>query len=209
MVLGITHAEQGVFAALAAVAAHHVLDDPEPGDEPAWRRAGRWAAASLGGVLVGRAVVEIYLRVNDIVIHNPRTSYLDLGASGFWHEHALAPVALVYALWGPLWLALAWLGWRWWRTGHRWGPVPMVGVVALAALVPVAVTLDETRVYSMITAPMLVVLAVVLSRPELSGTAVVTDRLTPPARLTWTIAAVVVLTAIPGGFTAGSSCWAP
>jgi hypothetical protein len=150
-------------------------------------------------------ITEVYLRVNDIVITNPRTSYLDLGLSGFLRSHREAPVALVYALWGPLWivflgLVLIRIFERRSRSdhdvNHAWW---IVVAIALVALVPTFVTLDETRVYAMITAPALVLMAVLIPC-EL-------DRLGPRV-LPWTGGvALVALLFVPGVFTAGMAAW--
>ena len=70
--------------------------------------------------------------------------------------------------------------------------------LAVLALVPVAVTLDETRVYAVITAPLLA-----------GGAVWVAERY----RSVWTVraaAALLVVTAIlPGGFATGVTSWRP
>jgi hypothetical protein len=215
VLLGLTHPEQGVVAAAIATLTlafcGSILGD-EPHDRPRgrwpgsaswWRDLGLRGLALLGGVAVGRGITEVYLRVNDIVVSRPRTSYLCLGLRGFWDFHTQSPAALVYALWGPLWLLWAWLGWRWWRS--RRGPWPALVVLAVMALVPVAVTLDETRVHAMITAPLLVALAVLVSR-EPPPRWVSTSR---SRRVGVAVALVVLAAAVPGGFTAGQAYWAP
>jgi hypothetical protein len=215
VLLGLTHPEQGLVAAaiatLTLTCCGSVLDgaDGRPEEPQRWW-SGRWARdtglralALLGGVAVGRGITEVYLRVNDIVVSRPRTSYLCLGLRGFWDFHTQSPAALVYALWGPLWLLWGWLGWLWWRT--RRGQWPALVALAVAALIPVAVTLDETRVHAMITAPLLVALAVLASREPLPRWAAGTSR----RRAVTATAVVVLAAAVPGGFTAGGAYWAP
>jgi hypothetical protein len=73
----------------------------------------------------------------------------------------------------------------------------VLGVLAVAAVLPVAVTLDETRVYAMLTAPLVVAVAVLLSR-EWSSRAL--------ARAG--VALLVLTLVLPGGFTAGIASWA-
>ncbi len=70
------------------------------------------------------------------------------------------------------------------------------GLAAVLALVPVAVTLDETRVYAVITAPLLVALAVLAAR------------LVPSTMAAWAAAGFLAVTAaIPGGFATGITSW--
>jgi hypothetical protein len=221
VVLGLTHAEQGIVAAVIATLASPLLPrsgsttQDVPDGRPGGREAGRGEAVLqdaivrlaqrglvlVGGVVVGRGITEVYLRTSDIRISRPRTSFLCLGVRGFWDFHTQAPVSFAYALWGPLWLLLGWLGWRWWH--HRRGPWPAIVALAALGVLPVLVTLDETRVYSLVTAPLLVLLAVAVAAES------------PPERLvgrTRTAAAVVglvALAAVPGGFTAGEAYWAP
>jgi len=229
--LGLTHAEQGVVAALVAVAARLALDDsgssiaPTDGsvqrnDRFAERFAGQnggggrmallEAVPLLGGIAAGRLLVELYFRLEDIVVTNPRTSFLDLGVSGFAEHHLKSHGVLVYALWGPLWIGIAVAALRFVRSGaswpddlrRRWG---LLGVAALLALVPMLLTLDETRVYSLTTAPLLVAGAV-LSRRTIDR--VPTARLTAvtgPSATGAVAAAALLLAVSPGLFTAGET----
>ena len=72
----------------------------------------------------------------------------------------------------------------------------VAGLAAVLALVPVVVTLDETRVYAVITAPLLVALAVLAAR------------LVPSTVAPWAAAGFLALTAaIPGGFATGITSW--
>ena len=150
------------------------------------------------GPAVGRAIVEVYLRLNDIVVSTPRTSFLDLGISGFWDHHTSSPW-LAYSLWGPLWFVIVGVAVLLRRGEHRtdrpaWS---VLGLAAAAALVPMLVTLDQTRVYSLICAPLLVGAAVHLSRLE----PLVDDRI----RGWHKVAALVVVMSVPAMFTAGES----
>ena len=78
----------------------------------------------------------------------------------------------------------------------------MLGVLALLALVPVAITLDETRVYAMITAPVLGAAAVLLTR-EMSSRGAVGQRVLVGA----SALLLAVTSVVPGGFTAGEDAW--
>lgn len=217
--LGLTHAEQGVVIALVATAARlAVLDGPElttdRPDRPSWLR-GQVVGDLLslvGGVAVGRVVVEIYLRANDIVVSKPRTAYLDLGLSGFAEHHLKSHGVIVYALWGPLWLAIVVAALRFARSGRSW-PTSLrrqwtiVGIAAIAAVVPMLATLDETRVYSLTTAPLLVAGAVLARRTvDRVPTARLTG-ITPPRSWIAIGVAAIVLAAAPAVFTAGEAYW--
>jgi hypothetical protein len=201
---GLTHPEQAIVMSVAAGVARAALAEERPRG-PALARSAIEVVWVAGGVVVGRLITEVYLRVNDIVITNPRTSYLDLGFSGFLRSHREAPGALVYALWGPLWIVFVGvivirLVQRRSRAdhdvNHAWW---VVAAIALVALVPTFVTLDETRVYAMITAPALVLIAVLVPC-EL-------DRFGPRV-LPWTGAVTLVtLLFVPGVFTAGMAAW--
>ena len=209
VLVGLTHAEQGVIIALVATAVRLVVDDDLDAN-PIRHRVSIELAALLGGVIVGRGITELYLRLNDIVITTPRTSFLDLGVSGFVDHHLKSHGVIVYALWGPLWIGIAVAAVRFVRSGASWAPElrrdwTLLGTAALADVVPMLITLDETRVYSLTTAPLLVG-AAVLSRRTLDQTD--TARLTG---ITGTSAAVAVgtlavaLAVAPGLFTAGET----
>jgi hypothetical protein len=80
----------------------------------------------------------------------------------------------------------------------------MCGAAAVA-LVPMLATLDETRVYAMITAPLLVVMArAVVNRLSASASESAGRSLSLPQALWIALAAAVV---VPGGFTAGLDSW--
>jgi hypothetical protein len=64
----------------------------------------------------------------------------------------------------------------------------------------VAVTLDETRVYAVLTAPVLGAAAVVLSREVVAWR--------PPVLRFASIALLAITAVVPGGFTAGEDAWA-
>jgi len=207
VLLGLSHPEQGLIIALVAAVATALLSicgSNVPSDVTFRTQIAKAGATFVAGVLAGRGLTQIYLWANDITVSRPRTSYLCLGLRGFLDHHLSAPVPLLYSLWGPLWLAIAALTWRWWRT--RSGPWPWVLLTAALALGPVAVTLDETRVYALTTAPLLVVMASLLAQ---------WSDLVPDARTNrWSTRlvanlAVVALMALPGMFSAGAAYWAP
>ena len=214
LLLGLSHPEQGLVAAAVAVAAMATTDNRV-------RSIAAWAAGFLGGVVSGRLITQAYLWSNDIEVSRPRTAYLCLGLGGFLDHHLKSPYALLYSLWGPLWAVVAYLTWRWWNVREFGSDTsalsswPWVMVVAAAGLVPVMVTLDETRVYAMTTAPFLVVLASTLA--ELSpirsiGESSGPSPQTAPRDARRTLAgvmAVVSLAAMPGMFNAGDDYWAP
>src|SRR6185312_11094489 len=103
---------------------------------------------------------------------------------------------------------------RWWRSSPRDRAWPAALGIAAAALVPVAVTLDETRVYSLTTAPLLVVIALRLTHeldrgldPLAVGDSARDGR--PFVRRAALAAlAVAALVAVPGMFSAGQDYWA-
>jgi len=229
VVAGLTHPEQAVFMALVAAAVRAVLADPpgttEPPDpgrpatgprrarparvhRPApWGDLARATATdalfAVAGVVIGRAVTEVYFRINDIVLLRPRSDYLGFGVDRFVEHHTQQPAGLLYTLWGPLWLVIAAVvGLRVVRRGRdprsarAWA---VLAALAVAGLVPVLVTLDETRVYAMVTAPLLVGAAVLLTR----------ERPPLPARLAPAAAAVLLVVAavVPGGFATGVTSW--
>ncbi|MCC6183829.1 MAG: hypothetical protein IT194_04120, partial [Microthrixaceae bacterium] len=152
---GLTHPEQAVFmAAVAAVVRAVLVDDAvadvaAPADGPSlrtrWRPVGLDLAASVGGVLLGRLVTEVYFRVAGIELGRPRTAYLDVGIGRFVDHHLQQPLGLLWTRWGPLWLVVAGvICVRVLRRGvdpgsaRRWA---VLATAAVLALVPVLVTL--------------------------------------------------------------------
>jgi hypothetical protein len=215
VLLGLTHPEQAVIIVVVAAVVRLAVDAPS--GDLLWplRRLRperlRSAAADLavmgGGVVVGRLVTEIYLRVNDIEILRPRSRFLSMGADVFLEHHLLEPGALLYLLWGPLWLVVVGVAAarvstrrgesprRTTLAGQQWAVLTALG---LLLLVPVMITLDETRVYAMLTAPLLVGAAVVIG----------SDPTCRALRGAGAAAALLVVTAVvPGGFTAGTATW--
>lgn len=207
---GLTHPEQAVFMAAIAAAVRPLVpsddDGPGPGGDRApsawWPAVALDAGAAVGGVLAGRVCTQLVFQLSDIVVRTPRTDYLRFGLDAFWEHHSRQPLGLLWTLWGPLWLVLAVLAVRLWSgrgdTSQRGARRLAIAasIAALVALVPVAVTLDETRVYAVLTAPLLVVMAALSSR-LLHGRA---------AR--WSAAAFLVITAaLPGGFATGVTSW--
>ena len=200
VLLGLTHPEQAVFIVVAAAVVRAVLDE-DSAVRVAARRAVLDLVAMAAGVAAGRLVTEVYLRANDITILRPRSQLLRQGLDEFVEHHLQEPAPLVYLLWGPLWLVVVAVpvvlvlqrgrG----VPARRWG---VLGALALGLLVPVAVTLDETRVYAMLTAPVLAGAAVLLARHP--GTRVLSS-----GRAAAVLLAVVLV--VPGGFTAGTSTW--
>ncbi|MDQ7993879.1 MAG: hypothetical protein REI45_14505 [Propionicimonas sp.] len=192
-----THPEQAVFMVAVAIGARAALAVAEERFER--RHTVVEGLTALGGVIAARVVLQWYLWAADIRIRNPRSSYVDLGADLFWRHHTQGPWQLVYLLWGPLWaVVVAVAVWRWRARGDGAArPWAVLAVLAVLALVPVAVTLDETRVYAMITAPVVAGVAVLLAR-QWSATALLRAG-----------SALLVLTLVlPGGFTAGIASWA-
>lgn len=209
VLLGLTHAEQGLIAALVGTVVRLVVVEAGD-DDPIRRRISIELVTLVGGIAVGRAITELYLRVNDIVITTPRTSFLDLGVSGFLDHHLQSHGLIVYALWGPLWIGIAVVAIRFVKSGAKWPTALrrqwlLLGAAAAVAVLPMLATLDETRVYSLTTAPLLVG-AAVLSRRTL--TQVDQARLTGVEgtnAVVATAAAAVLLAASPGVFTAGKA----
>lgn len=170
---GLTHPEQAVFMAIVAGVTRALLPvEPEHPIQPWWRTTTLGVLSALGGVVVGRLVTQVWFWVSDIDIAVPRSDYIDSGLATFWAHHTQQVGALLWSLWGPIWIValtvalaavLGGLAPRGDRdakraTGAAPGPRAaawaMVGV-AVVMLLPVFVTLDETRVYAVLTAPLL------------------------------------------------------
>lgn len=213
---GLTHPEQAIFLVAVAAAVRGLVLDAEdlaevPAERPRWvevpRRVVPDLLAGLAGVIVGRLATEAYLRAFDIGVGQTRSDFLDLGWALLAEHHGRAPLSLWYLLWGPLWVVVAGVvGLRIRarrgadeRDGYAWSWA-VLAVLAVAGLVPMLVTLDETRVYAMVTAPLIGAAAALLARelPEWRTGAL-------------TVASVALLTVtlvVPGGFTAGEDVWA-
>lgn len=222
---GLTHPEQAIFMAAIAAAVRILLpreedarEAPSVEDPPATRGARttataddgspRWfadatvsVAVALGGVLTGRLLTQVWFWIHDIRINVPRSEYIDSGIATFWDHHTQQPDALVWSLWGPLWLVILAAVWfaatRARRSGlSRQARRAALGLSALAglALLPVFLTLDETRVYAVLSAPILAGLAVWFAR-ALPGVAAVRGA-----------AVLLALTAlVPGVMATGSA----
>jgi hypothetical protein len=212
---GLTHPEQAVLmVACAAVVRGLVLPPAQllelPATRPPWRRVpSRVLGDLVAGVLavgLARLVIEAYLRLFEVGLGRPRSDYLRLGAELLVEHHTRATASLVYLLWGPLWLVV--IGVIALRIRAARSPEPdrdawswgVLAALSLVALVPVAVTLDETRVYAVLTAPVLGAAAVVLSREVVAWR--------PPVLRFASIALLAITAIVPGGFTAGEDAWA-
>lgn len=189
---GLTHPEQAAFMALVATGVRALLPPrdrvaaAEPGDHdggsspagPGGQQPGDAAGAggprslatdavaAVGGVVLGRALTQVWFWIRDITILTPRSAYVDSGLGTFWRHHTQEPLAVLWSLWGPLWLviiAAVALGVSHRLTGRLGGDAPAgalrawsgMALLAGVALAPVMLTLDETRVYAVITAPLL------------------------------------------------------
>lgn len=190
--LGMTHPEQGIVIALTASLGWAVLQPVFPTFRQVLSRVGINAI----GVMVGRACTELYLRVNDLQITKSRWQLIGRTWRHLLDHHLLAPGWALYALFGPLWLLLAVHVWRATRSGsldrHRW---ELLGLGCLVAFGATAITLDHTRVFGMITLPLLVAAAIRMSM-ELE------------VRLRVVVATALIGACIPGVFTAGKQYWA-
>ncbi|MEZ5347572.1 MAG: hypothetical protein R2714_00035 [Microthrixaceae bacterium] len=214
---GLTHPEQAVFmAAVAGLVREFLPESASTGrsvfpDEPLERSSlhRTWVGVvvgvgvAVGGVVLGRILTQVWFTVTDIVVSTPRTAYLDLGLGSFVEHHTQQPVALLWSLWGPLWLVFIALAvfftTRASRSSAPKGAQTAAAVAALmmvVALIPVLFTLDETRVYAVITAPLLAFGALWLA-------------VTIPERTAaWASAGLLVVTAfIPGMMSTGVSTW--
>ena len=212
---GLTHPEQAVLVVACAAVVRGWVTPPGtyfdlPVTRPGWRRLPGLVIGDLGwgllGVALARLAIELYLRGFGIGLGRPRSDYLRLGADLLVEHHGRAPLSLVYLLWGPLWLVViaavalrVAAALRPGKDRYAWSWA-VLGALSLTALVPVAVTLDETRVYAVLTAPVLAGAAVVLSRELVAlhhrGLAIGTGAL------------LAVTLVVPGGFTAGEDAWA-
>ncbi len=201
---GLTHPEQAVFMAAAAGTLRAFLPAADREHTRVdWRVLGAGVGFAVGGVALGRLATEVWFRLSDVVINTPRTDFLDYGLGTFLDHHTQHPWALLWSLWGPIWLlvpaviALVVAGTL--RSGRPTGgriAALVGGLVALAACVPVFVTLDETRVYAVITAPLVAFAALWLA-------AVVPERISA-----WACGALLAVSALlPGVMVTGISTW--
>jgi hypothetical protein len=215
VVAGLTHPEQAALMALVVAAVRPLVPtgdgappDGTPTAPPWWPAAGLDALSAVGGVVVGRLCTQVVFLLSDISVRTPRTEYLRFGLEAFWDHHTRQPFGLVWTLWGPLWLVVAALaGALWWRRngsdadpgGRSDRRLALAGALAaLGALLPVVVTLDETRVYAVVSAPLLVVLATLAARLAAG----------PSAALSRATAGFLALTVVlPGGFATGVTSW--
>lgn len=211
LIAGLTHPEQAVLMVSCAAVVRGLVLSPTaevdlPMPRPPLRRVPSMVGADLlygvAAVGIGRLVTELYLRGFDIALDRPRSAYLKLGVDILAEHHMRAPLSLLYLLWGPLWIVV--IGVIVIRLRARPSPLSwpwaVLGVLALLAVLPVALTLDETRVYAMLTAPLLPAAAALLAHEI------------PAARPRALASASAVLLAVclivPGGFTAGEDAWA-
>ncbi|HNI35724.1 MAG TPA: hypothetical protein PLV93_10015 [Microthrixaceae bacterium] len=200
VLLGLTHAEQGlVIAAVAALVTVALDPNSRGGSAQDIARAGAVAAAPLAaGVLGGRLLVELYLRLNDIVVTTPRTSFFDRGAAEFARLHGEAGGWLAYAMWGPLWMVAIVVVLRRRRLGVDLGRAwALIALANAAPLVAMLATFDETRVFSITAAPVLVGAAVLAT-----ATWEQVEFSFPVQRRTLAVSAAgLALAAVPGVFT--------
>ena len=205
LLAGWTHPEQALLAFAAVVVIRWAWPDPgADGARPEELRGGELrrvaldAAAAVGSVAAAAVAGRIWLAVADVTVSRSRLGFLELGLPAFAEHHAADPAALVWNLLGPLWLVVAALGaaarWSTWRPGGRRLALSAL-VVAVVALVPTFVTLDETRVFAVLTAPALAAVAWFVAR--------LPARIAPRAA----IVALVLTAAIPAGFSTGTSAW--
>lgn len=216
---GITHPEQALFMAATAGLVRCFLPPtpgpagsgaptsatPDPGPPPGagWSsRVAGWAASvsvAVGGVLAGWLAVQLWFALADITLSTPRSDYLDYGLSAFAEHHLTHPAGLLWTLWGPLWLVIIGVvAVESRRRGDARRAWAVMAVLALLALAPVFVTLDETRVYAVITAPLLAAAAAWIPRS-------VKD----PALAAASAVLLVLTAALPGGFATGTTSWRP
>jgi hypothetical protein len=201
VLLGVTHPEQAAFAVLTVGAARWALRETPV----SWRLGALDSLVALAGVAAGRGITEVYFRVNDISITKSRAAFLDFGFQNFLDHHLQNPWWLVYCLWGPLWLVL--IGLAVFARGAQTRALGVICGAATVALAPMLATLDETRVYAMITAPLLIVMARAIVELLDARSASLTPevRRTMPSKVVWLALAVAVV--VPGGFTAGLDSW--
>ncbi len=207
VIAGLTHPEQALFMAAVAGGIRMVLDPTEDmGTTKFPPRAKSFLTLlyPVIGVVIGRVVTEVYFRTADITIGNPRSDYLDMGLRKFADHHAQDPIGVMWTLWGPLWLVIAGVIVALIKRGRdspgRNRTWYVMGALAVAALIPTFVTLDETRVYAVITAPLIGATAALLGSWKQ-----VSNRL-----LMWSSVALLVVTLVlPGGFATGITSWRP
>ncbi len=203
LVAGLTHPEQAVLAFAGVVAVRWAWPPDPDGTEPCTRSGARRvavdAAAALGSVVVGAVLGRVWIAAAGVTISRSRVEYLEVGLPAFAEHHLTEPVALAWSLLGPLWILVAVLvvgvlaGW--WRADGGRRPAWTALGVLVAALPAVFITLDETRVFAVVTASTLAVLGWFLSR-------------VPTRSARGLAAGLLVFTAIvPGVFSTGASTW--
>lgn len=150
--LGLFHFEQGLFVALGLLALGR-------------RRGlstGKRAACMLGGLVLGKLALTRYLAA--IGMRQGRFTYLLFGtqdSGSHWDMFIDALPMLAYSLLGAagVWLALVW-----WRVGASWLQTWRAVAVLAVMLVPAIYTHDQTRVYAVLSWPILLALTLFVER---------------------------------------------
>lgn len=144
LALGFNHFEQGVFIVTGAGAVWWVMGRP----------VRRLLAIAVVGVFAGKTVLTVYLRLSGIDVGNERLDFVrDHGAMTFVDAWRGNVPALLWSVFGVMWFAVA-FAWREWSSTQRRSLAVAFGALTM----PVLITLDLTRVYSLVTWPLVMFL---------------------------------------------------
>lgn len=172
MLLGFNHFEQGVFIVAAALILRQFV-----------RRDGfRFGLCAGAGLAAGRALLAVYHNASNITVTTGRIDYFaDLGFGDYFRAWGPNLPALIFSVHGVLWVAVVAM-----LRNIQPRPRNAVIVVQVGLLAPVLLTLDVTRVYALITWPIVMVCVMwAASQPEtqirrwavlLAGTSLVVPR---------------------------------
>ena len=143
LVLGVNHFEQAAFGMVGVALVRCVF------------RAGPWrpVIAAASGLLVGRAIVHIYL-VTSGIDTNGRLDYIrDMGVRRIVDGWADQLLTLEWAVYNVLWVGVVWMA----ATMHRQDRTRLVALHLFLTL-PVLITVDLSRVYRTVTWPIIILL---------------------------------------------------
>ena len=157
--LAIAHFEQGVVIVAAICALLPFVD----ADQTPHRR---WlsVAVMIAGLALGRIAMELYFQMHHFRIENTRSTlvFAKVGVLRFLSDTARYPLVLLFSVMNVTWLAWLLIVVGSWRGDRRLFFVLVIGLgLCLGATV---VTLDQTRVASILTWPLVVGAVIVAAR---------------------------------------------
>jgi hypothetical protein len=146
LVLGFQHFEQGLFGLTVAIVLRNVVRG---------ERVFSTAAAGYGGLLIGKLALAGYHRAADITPQTRMDFAADRGLADIFVGGIGQTHVLLFSAFGFCWVAVLGMGAAL-PDRQRWALAVILG----GCLIPTLVTLDLTRVYAIITWPVLVVTCV-------------------------------------------------